>query len=370
MARTLPTGVEAWPDDANDLDSDKLQELYASNFAGAFPDPEAKAELMASVPFPDGMAACSQFGLADSGKGKLSLPYIYAQERWPKCWPSPRQTTGSCVSKAGKNCGVVLIGVECAIGAPDEVTGKVEDWPEVSELAEKNGVVASEPLYGDRGHRGQGANCSRLQYYTTTKGGILIRKNYPDLGIDLTVANDNIGANWGGSGTPAAITAEGKKHQIRTATDAANHEVSRDLVANGYPIWVCSSYGFSSKRDANGYSGRSGSWAHSWDIIAYDDRKETVDIYGFPLALFLHDWERWNSGPRDIRDSASLVPAEKKQAWIDKGIVNAATGNIQIPEGTMWINAKLLDSCDCAAMSGFNGFPRRTLPNFGATGII
>jgi hypothetical protein len=368
--KKLPPGVLPWPDDAENLTPEQIKKLYESLHAGAYHDPEAKAEMLANQAYPDGAAAAMQFGLAESGKGKLTLPYLAAQRQWPKCWPSPGQTTGSCVSKAGKNAAVVLIGVECALGLPDETSGVVETWPEVSAIAEKNGVVASEPIYGDRGHSGQGASCSRLQNYTTTKGGILIRKNYPELSIDLTVANDSIGARWGGRGTPENITAEGKKHQIRSASEAQNHEVCRDFVANGYPIWACSGLGWSSQRDANGYSRRTTRWSHSWNIIAFDDRPSTVEIYGFPLALYLHDWGVWNSGPRDIRDSASYVPADLKQEWVDKAMVNLATGNIMIPEGCMWIDARLLDSCECTAMSNFNGFPARKLPNFGATGII
>ena len=365
----LPHGLHPWPD-CEPLNPESVKAFYESQYAGAYHDPEAKAEMLAAQAYPDGMAACTQFGLAESGKGKLSLPYLFAQRQWPKCWPSPGQTTGSCVSKAGKNAAVVLIGVECAIALADEVTGVVETWPEVSAEAERNGVVASEPIYGDRGHSGQGASCSRLQHYVTTKGGILIRGNYPELGIDLTVANDSIGARWGGRGTPENISAEGRKHQIRTASEAQNHEVCRDFVANGYPIWACSGYGWSSTRDQYGYSPRRGSWSHSWDIIGYDDRPETVRIYGFPLALYIHDWDRWNSGPRDIRDSANFYAPELKQEFIEKGMVNPATGNLMIPEGCMWIDARLLDNCECTAMSSFNGFPARNLDNFGATGVI
>jgi hypothetical protein len=44
-------------------------------------------------------------------------------------------------------------------------------------------------------------------------------------------------------------------------------------------------------------------------------------------------------------------------------LVSEQTGNLLIPEGSMWIDARLLDKCDCTAMSSFNGFPVRDLDN-------
>lgn len=338
----VPKAVQDWPQDAVDLELDDIQHLYESGFAGTKYDPEQREALFSAMPWPDGEAAAYTFGLVGSGAGKLSLPYKPAYDHWPKCWPCPGQTTGDCVSHAGKNSAIVLIGVECECGEPDPATKIVEGWPEVSAEAEAQGVVACENIYGDRGHGGAGASCSRLQNYVTTKGGILLRQNYPDLGIDFTRYNASIGIKWGNSGVPEAVNAEGKKHQIRTCTDCPKHEVCRDFIASGYPIWACSGYGWSNKRDENGYSQRSGSWAHSWIVMGYDDREETKAKYGFPLFLYNHDWAKWNSGGRRIMGT-----------------------NIDIPEGSFWGDARLLDNCDCAAMSNMNGYPPRKLRDYG-----
>jgi len=347
MPKQIPDGVHWWPEDAHGLNTDRVVELYRNGHAGAFMDPEAKEAFVASLAFPDGMATASHFGFAGSGADKLWLPYLPAYKHWPKMWPCPGQTTGDCVSHAGKNAGLVLMGVEIEIGQPDEVTGKAEGWPVVTAEAEAQGVVACENIYGARGWRGQGANCSTLQQYVTSEGGIMLRQNYPELGIDFTRYDASIGIRWGGSGVPSDVTAEGAKHRIRAGTNCQNHEVCRDYLANGYPIWVCSGLGWSSSRDENGYSRRSGSWSHSWIVMGYDDRPETKQKYGFPLFLYNHDWDRWNSGGRRIMGTTE-----------------------DIPEGSFWADARLLDSCDCTAMSNFNGFPARMLPNYGATGII
>lgn len=335
-----PLGYRAWPQQDAPITTPRLIELYKQGFAGTIYQPEEDEKLLASQQFPDGEQAAYDFGLAGSGAGKLSIPFLAAYKHWPKCWPCPGQETGDCVSHAGKNSAIVLIGVEAELGLPDPDTGTVEGFPEVSAIAEQQGVVACEPIYGYRGHGGQGASCSRLIQYTCEVGGIHLRQNYPDLGIDLTNYTVRLGMNWGRSGPPAAVNEEGKKHQIRSASDCATHVICRDFIHNGYPIWACSSLGWSSSRDENGYSVQRGSWSHSWIIMGYDDRPETISKYGFPLALYCHDWGKWNSGGRRILGT-----------------------DIDIPEGCMWIKASLLDRCDCTAMSNMNGYPRREINN-------
>ena len=252
-------GVKLWPKMAERMHAAQIIEMYKNGFAGAFQEPEEREKFVASLPVQFGSVVATENKFADSGKGKLSLPYLFAQKQWPKVWPSPPQRTGSCVSKAGKNSAIVLIGVEAGLALPDPVTGRIEGFPVVSPRAEANGVVASEPIYGYRGHGGQGASCGRLQRYMTTDGGILLRQNYPEAGIDLEEEDDMLGASWGNRGTPEKLNIIGKDHQIRTATECENHEVCRDFIANGYPIWACSDLGWSEQRDENGYSKRSGS---------------------------------------------------------------------------------------------------------------
>lgn len=341
MSAELPSNFLLWKDDAVELPTEDVIALYNSGHAGAYRDPEAKEELLASLEWPDGEQAAYDFGLVGSGEGKLSIPFLAAYKHWPKCWPCPGQSTGDCVSHAGKNSAIVLIGVECELGQPDPVTNVIEGWPVVTADAEAQGVVACEPIYGYRGHGGQGASCDKLIKYVTSVGGIHMRQNYPTLNLDLSKYNASIGIRWGGSGgPPSAVNDEGKKHQIRTATNAAKHEVVRDFTANGYPTWCCSSLGWSSQRDENGYSRQTGSWSHSWIVMGYDDRAETKSKYGFPLFLYNHDWAKWNSGGRRIMGTEH-----------------------DIPEGSFWGDARLLNRCECYAMSSFNGFPGRKIDN-------
>lgn len=335
-------GYREWPAAEENLSPVKVVELYNRGYAGTLYDPEARVNLfgpLAGSTEVDGEKIAYEFGLAGTGEGKLSIPFLPAYKHWPKMWPCPGQTTGDCVSHAGKNAALVLIGME--YGTKDEETLKTEGWPVVSALAEEQGVVACEPIYGYRGHGGQGASCERLIQYTCKVGGIHLRQNYPDLNLDLTNYKASIGINWGRSGGPPSnVNEEGKKHQIRKYADCDNHEIVRDFIANGYPIWACSGLGWSSSRDENGYSVQRGGWSHSWIVMGYDDRTETKSKYGGPLFLYNHDWGRWNSGGRRILGT-----------------------DIDIPEGSFWGKAELLNRCDCTAMSNLNGWPTRSLDN-------
>lgn len=334
-------GFKDWPAQAIQLPTPEVVKLYQQGYAGAFRDFEARAHLLAGMRHPNGESVAYQFGLAGSGEGKLSLPFLFAYRHWPKSRPCPGQTTGDCVSQAGAIAAQILIGVEAELMTPDPVTGIIEGYPELSAEGIANGVIATEPQYGARGHGGQGASCSTLQNWMMNKGGVLLRQNYPDVGLDFTRYNSSVGHNWGRSGTPAKVTAEGAKHQFRAATDCSTHEVVRDFVANGYPMWVCSGLGWSSSRDANGYSRQSGSWSHSWVVGGYDDRTETKEKYGFPLFLYMHNWGRWNSGGRRILGT-----------------------DLDIAEGDFWGDARLLNRCECTAMSNLNGWPGREMPDF------
>ena len=329
--------------------TDEVVKLYRDGYGGTVYDPEARDELLDAQAYPDGEDVASAY-FAGSGVGKLSLPFLPVQQHY-EVWPKPGQETGDCVSRAGANAGLVLIGTEVASGEPDPTSGLLEGYPVVSEVARRNGVLASEALYGDRGHPGQGASCYKLIKHATKLGGMILRKNYTpaelggdyedkNQGIDLEKLNTKLGIGWGRSQTPQELRNIGKRHQIRLATDVDNHEVARDFINNGYPLWVCSGLGWENKRDANGYSRRSRGWAHSWIVAGYDDRQSTHELYGNALALFVHDWWKWNKGGRRIRGT-----------------------QIDIPHGCFWFDAPLLDQCDVTAVSNLSGWKRRRLPD-------
>lgn len=350
----LPKKQLVWPSDSERLlTSQEVVARYQQGHAGATFEEAEREVLLDSMEEPDGEKICRDFSLEEIGKGKLTLLFKPAQDKW-NVWPKPAQETGNCVGTAGANIGIILIGIDAVSGIPDEVTGNIEGFPDISPLAVQQGAVAWEPIYGFRGHSGQGASCDRLIRYVMEIGGIMARQNYPEIDLDLTTMNTKLSINWGRRSTPDSVNKIGKLHQIRQETNITLHESARDIVAAGHPLWVCSGLSFSSNRDERGYSPRtSKGWGHSWVIGGYDDRPQTVSHYGFPLALFMHDWAKWNSGPREIYDTKDPITGT----------------SILIPHGCMWIDARFLEKSHVTAMNSLNSWQAKPLPSY-ETGIL
>lgn len=195
---------------------------------------------------------------------------------------------------------------------------------------------ATEAIYGSRGHGGQGMSCSRAAEFVNKIGGVLVRKNYEGI-IDLTKYNSTIGSRWGSSGVPESVKKLAQKHQIQTVSNIQSVEEARDALANGYGLSVCSSYGFSNKRNDKGISNVSGSWAHCMAWIACDDTGSE------PLFLVQNSWGKWNSGGHPdwgkIPDGSFLIAADVAAGMIRGG--------------------------GAFAFSAFDGFPPQKLPNYG-----
>lgn len=166
---------------------------------------------------------------------------------------------------------------------------------EILEKGEKEIYVArgaTEGIYGCRGHGGQGMFGHQAAEFLVKEGGLLVRQKYADLNIDLSVYNANIGINWGSRGIPANVIAEAKKHQVKTASLVTAVEESRDLIANGYGIAVCSNYGFGSSRDKFGIAEARGTWHHCYladTVISSPDRNKSIKDYKIGEKVFDHN---------------------------------------------------------------------------------
>lgn len=352
-----------WPADANGLSVKRIQELYENGFAGCKYDPLAIERLRASVQFPDGDAVAHQFGLADSGKDKLSIPFVFVMEMFPGCWPGLKgQGRGDCVSWDTRNAALQTLVTDIVGGLPDEVSGRPEERPEVPAAGIADGVLSTEAIYWYRGYDGDGWQCEDAAVVATKKSGCILRKNYADLGFDLTEYDSNTAGRYGRRPPPPNVEDITNDHLIRTATSINSFEAFRDFCWNGYGISTCGGEGLSAQRDANGVSRRKGYWSHAMAWPGCDDRPVIKQAYGEPLVLDLNSWAKWNSGPRDILDSASLVPPGKKELWIKLDIVNPTTGNIMIPEGSCWVRWSEMRNRSIIALSGANGWPAKVLP--------
>jgi hypothetical protein len=246
---------------------------YKQGFIGAICDEEDVKKLLGELPMP--VFGAAAYDLWGSGEGKLSLPFKCLLDFDPSFGPSESQTTGDCVSHSTRNAIDVTRAVEIKNGEHEEFVAR----------------GATEAIYQSRGHRQQGMTCSGATRYVYENGGILVRKDYGD--IDLSVYNSSLGANHR---IPNSIyKTEAQKHQVKTVSNVRTVEEARDALANGYALSVCSGYGFSSRRDANGIAKRGSGWSHAMAWIACDDTRERLNE---TLFLVQHSWGMWNAGPK------------------------------------------------------------------------
>ncbi len=327
-----------WPEDFPRLEStaDCARAYGELRLAGAVPDREARERLMESPQCLDADRVLHDTGMADSGKGKLSRPVECLRQLDPGAF-TERQETGDCVSHGLRNCGDLTRACDIVILKQPEI------W-----IARG----ATENLYGARGWSGQGANCSTLANYAHKQGGFLVRKNYQDLGIDLSQYNAVIGDRWGGRGVPAAVTAEGAKHQLRYLARVQTWEQARDFAANGYGLFWCAGIAYSEDRDANGVAGRTrGGWSHSQAMgLIFDDTDWAHQNYDGPLIGIAQSWGAgfasggWNT--------ERYGAAHGSLSLLRVSVLNEVLRN-----GDVW------------ALGDFNGFEKRIdrLPDWGAT---
>ena len=324
----------------------EAQSEYLAGLVGVYADPAASERLtlllLQQGQAPDGGTTCARYGLVGSGAGKLSAPFAAIESVFPGSLPASAQTRGDCVSHSTRNAILGTLACEIAAGQPDDVTGLHEGAPEVSDVARKDGVLSTEAIYWWRGHGGDGWSCDHATEMVLTNAGVWLRKNYGDLGLDLTKYSGPLAGKWGAKNPPDNIRDIGREHLVRTATRARTFEEVRDLIANGYCISSCGSEAWQNTRDDNGFSRRSGgTWYHAMAYLGVDDRDETKQKYGEPLVLVQNSWARWNTGGRKVLGTS-----------------------LEIPHGAFWARWSDCKGRYAIAYSSINGWPAKKLPDW------
>ena len=296
----------------------ELYNQYRKGFSGCLWEPHVFDHLMETSKYP--LFGDASKKINNSGKGKLSTPYKSVLKFDKKPY-NERQVTGDCVSHSTRNACDVSRAVEI------DLHNERESW-----IARG----ATELIYGFRSHAGQGMSCARAAEFVSKYGGVVVRKNYSGI-IDLTKYQGMLGAGWGARGLPDKVINLASKHKIKTVSLVRTVEEARDALANGYGLSVCSSYGFSNKRDKKGFARVSGSWAHAMAWIACDDTN------GEPAFLVQNSWGKWCDGGHPdwgtIPDGSFLIHAD--------------------------VAAGMLKQNGSYAFSDFDGFPPQKLPNYG-----
>jgi hypothetical protein len=334
---------QSWPENIGAVGPEAVVKLYEQGFAGVRKNAAETAAFHKTIADAGGEIRGDIAGaaLAGSAAGKLVTPFVFVEKIFPGCWPASAQERGDCVSHGTRNAALLSLACEIVTAKPDEVTGRVDGKPDVPEAGQKDGVLSTEYFYWWRGYNGDGWSCEAAAD-VAVKRGMMLRKPYPELDIDLTEYSGRLAGTYGSKSPPSKIEDVGNDHVVRTATELDSFEQVRDFLANGYGISSCGGEGFSSTRDENGYSPRRGSWAHAMAYIAADDRDEVKQKYGSPLVCILNSWGRWNSGPRRIMGTT-----------------------LDIPEGAFWAKWSDISRRSMIAFSSLNGWPARKLPDAG-----
>jgi hypothetical protein len=325
---------------------------YETGFVGAYGNPEAAAalrdQIKAAGGIPDGAMACSAFKLEETGKGKLSLPFLEILKLYPDALPGGAQGRGDCVSWSTRNACLGTMCCEITSGLPDQNSNRLEGAPEVSDTARLNGVIATEAFYNWRRHGGDGWSCAEAAQVALNDSGLWLRKKYDEINVDFTQYSSRNAGIYGSNTPPESWRKIGEGHRVQTITEVEDYEVLRDLLANGYCVSSCGGESWSSDRDSNGFSKRtSKGWAHALAYLAVDDRPEIIKLYGEPLVLVQNSWGAWNAGSRRIFGTV-----------------------VDIPVGSFWAKWSDIKNRYMVAISGVNGWPPKKLASYGARGHI
>jgi len=233
--------------------------------------------------------------------------------------PLSQGTIGSCVAHGAANAFHVLAGVEIANGDP-------EIWTRVSP-SYIYGV--SRVLIGGNGKRspysGDGSQANWAARGMKEFGLVAESTSGP--------YSENQCRQWGAQGPPPGLVQEGKLHLIRGISQVRNIQEAYRALANGFPILIANNVGFTQKRDAEGFCTPHGRWSHCMAAIGYRGHTSRR-----PGILIANSW-----GP------------------------NSATGPTpDMPSGACFYVDEdpfdgYLKSGDCWAISGADGFKRKTL---------
>lgn len=297
-----------------------------SHLGGWIDDKKAVEEVMKTLPFPV-VGDCNDI-IKDTGKGKTVLLYKYVEEILGR-FNVRRQAIGDCVSFGSAGA------IDCLKAFEIKRLGQFEEW--VAETSTEDIYGGSRVVVG-RGRLGNGdGSTGAWAAKWVSEYGTLVRKNYGE--FDLTKYSGSRAKSWGYKGFPQNdVIKSCKNNPVRTVSRVDSYEEARDLLANGYPVTIAGTLGFSNRRDNDGFAKISGGWNHQMFLAAVDD--VGIDCKGGrnrPGVLVVNSWGVWNGGPKRLNQ----------------------------PDGSFWIEPDDLNryfrNGDCWAYSDFQGYVPKKL---------
>ena len=253
--------------------------------------PEEERDKDLEQAFETGVTQSNAFGsvaqsLAGTGQGKDVLLYKALEKVNGGEYPLNVQTIGDCVSHGWAKAIEVRRALQ--VLAPDSN----EEWPGLL-IATEWLYGAARVLQGGGRLRGDGA-FGHWASAAVKEHGTLLRKKYGN--HDLSKYDGSRARTFGSKrGLPRELEEYADENPVLETVLVEGYEQARDLIANGYPIAVCSSQGFSNRRDADGFARPKGTWHHCMMFQA------SFDSGRRPGLNCQNSWPRnWISGPRPL----------------------------------------------------------------------
>lgn len=257
--------------------------------------------------------------LRDTGKGKTVLLYEAARKVMGQDLDPGPQKIGDCVSWGWGGSVDLLACVEV-------LAGEAESFSWAQRTCTEAVYALSRVEYGQSDGSYEDGSVGAWAAEAAAKGGYIGRDRLGE--YDPKRAKE-----WGAKGLPDDIEPDAKKHTVKTVSLCKSYEEARDLIANGYPVPVCSGQGFSMTRDDKGYCRPQGTWMHCMKFVGVNDAGSR------PALLCAQSWGKQSpTGPKGEHD---------------------------IPDNSWWVDAqtatRMLNDGDSYAIAGFNGYQARTL---------
>lgn len=292
---------------------------------GYKPDHAKTADFVSSLSKPTLSLAGPDLVL-DESKDEFLGRFLLTSD--PK-WKRGSQQIGSCVGWAWAFCCDVLAACDVNMRGENESYGGRVVEASVYGFSRVE-VRGSRNLGGDGSYGGAAAKA------VTKYGTLHYGQDYDGTTFSQ---KDNSGLRetaWGRDGVPDNLEPYAAKHKVSAVALARTFEEAARAIQNGYPVAVCSMRGFSmTLRD--GYLSPAGQWAHAMSFVGVRWKPR-------PALLCVNSWGDCYRGSVD----PNLPPQFQK-----------SSGWVEAPTCTTMLQGE-----DSFALSGYSGFPPRTLPDW------
>ena len=301
---------------------------------GYVPDPAGSDAFVATLPHPTLASAAPGFRTDEQREVMLYQALLQCMPGWRR---GSQGSVGSCVGW-GASLGVDIVAA-CDIVYRNEP----EAW---------RGRTVEASLYGfsrveARGQRvntgGDGSTGFHAAKAIRDFGSLHYGVNYNGT-IIPEADKQSRDREWGRNGVPDVLEPFAKLRRCSETTLAVNFEQAAAAIQNGYPCVPCSGQGFSMARDEDGFCRPGGVWWHCMVFAGVRWGKR-------PGLLCFNSWGDSNTGEHYPKNMPEAV--KKCSFWVDADVATY-----------------MLRGGDSFALSSYDGFPPRKLPDWGFQGVL